>query len=167
MLFSNTKLLLVATQREAAPESKHWIHVFLSPHLWILAVMLLAFSPVLEPSMYHWLLFLGHPIRRMVLSHGLDLGIMLLFWIVAHPINSKGDFWFKNQVVWLEKALKSWLLVTELFLRHLQHFRFYFYVSYCSITYVPAEQFEEYQASLGQQLEGRMPLDVFPSHVVR
>ncbi|XP_077777424.1 multiple PDZ domain protein isoform X22 [Podarcis muralis] len=35
------------------------------------------------------------------------------------------------------------------------------------ITYVPAEQFEEYQASLGQQLEGRMPLDVFPSHVVR
>ncbi|XP_053228120.1 multiple PDZ domain protein isoform X19 [Podarcis raffonei] len=36
-----------------------------------------------------------------------------------------------------------------------------------NITYVPAEQFEEYQASLGQQLEGRMPLDVFPSHVVR
>ncbi|XP_060124876.1 multiple PDZ domain protein isoform X7 [Zootoca vivipara] len=35
------------------------------------------------------------------------------------------------------------------------------------ITYVPAEQFEEYQASLGQQLKGRMALDVFPSHVVR
>ncbi|XP_060124884.1 multiple PDZ domain protein isoform X14 [Zootoca vivipara] len=36
-----------------------------------------------------------------------------------------------------------------------------------NITYVPAEQFEEYQASLGQQLKGRMALDVFPSHVVR
>ncbi|XP_061485975.1 multiple PDZ domain protein isoform X18 [Rhineura floridana] len=36
-----------------------------------------------------------------------------------------------------------------------------------NITYVPAEQFEEYQASLGQQTEGTMSLDVFASHVVR
>ncbi|KAM6471085.1 multiple PDZ domain protein isoform 3-T5 [Liasis olivaceus] len=35
------------------------------------------------------------------------------------------------------------------------------------ISYVPAEQLEEYQASLGQQPEGTMPLDVFPSHTVR
>ncbi|XP_042305010.1 multiple PDZ domain protein isoform X4 [Sceloporus undulatus] len=35
------------------------------------------------------------------------------------------------------------------------------------ICYVPAEQLEEYQASLGQQPEGTMPLDVFPSHTVR
>lgn len=42
-----------------------------------------------------------------------------------------------------------------------------FYVLFCSISYVPAEQLEEYQASLGQQPEGTMPLDVFPSHAVR
>ncbi|XP_042305019.1 multiple PDZ domain protein isoform X12 [Sceloporus undulatus] len=36
-----------------------------------------------------------------------------------------------------------------------------------NICYVPAEQLEEYQASLGQQPEGTMPLDVFPSHTVR
>ncbi|KAJ7335472.1 hypothetical protein JRQ81_013413 [Phrynocephalus forsythii] len=35
------------------------------------------------------------------------------------------------------------------------------------ISYVPAEQLEEYQASLGQQPEGTVPLDVFPSHAVR
>ncbi|XP_039211167.1 multiple PDZ domain protein isoform X3 [Crotalus tigris] len=35
------------------------------------------------------------------------------------------------------------------------------------ISYVPAEQLEEYQANLGQQPEGTMPLDVFPSHTVR
>ncbi|KAH0628323.1 hypothetical protein JD844_009312 [Phrynosoma platyrhinos] len=35
------------------------------------------------------------------------------------------------------------------------------------ICYVPAEQLEEYQAGLGQQPEGTMPLDVFPSHTVR
>ncbi|XP_067320501.1 multiple PDZ domain protein isoform X15 [Anolis sagrei] len=35
------------------------------------------------------------------------------------------------------------------------------------ISYVPAEQLEEYQASLSQQSEGAMPLDVFPSHAVR
>nr|XP_060618360.1 multiple PDZ domain protein isoform X14 [Anolis sagrei ordinatus] len=35
------------------------------------------------------------------------------------------------------------------------------------ISYVPAEQLEEYQASLTQQSEGAMPLDVFPSHAVR
>ncbi|XP_062985334.1 multiple PDZ domain protein [Elgaria multicarinata webbii] len=35
------------------------------------------------------------------------------------------------------------------------------------ISYVPAEQLEEYQATLGQQPEGTMPLDVFPSHAVR
>ncbi|ETE65890.1 Multiple PDZ domain protein, partial [Ophiophagus hannah] len=36
-----------------------------------------------------------------------------------------------------------------------------------NISYVPAEQLEEYQAGLGQQPEGTMPLDVFPSHTVR
>ncbi|XP_067320504.1 multiple PDZ domain protein isoform X18 [Anolis sagrei] len=36
-----------------------------------------------------------------------------------------------------------------------------------NISYVPAEQLEEYQASLSQQSEGAMPLDVFPSHAVR
>nr|XP_060618361.1 multiple PDZ domain protein isoform X15 [Anolis sagrei ordinatus] len=36
-----------------------------------------------------------------------------------------------------------------------------------NISYVPAEQLEEYQASLTQQSEGAMPLDVFPSHAVR
>ncbi|XP_078241098.1 multiple PDZ domain protein isoform X7 [Pogona vitticeps] len=35
------------------------------------------------------------------------------------------------------------------------------------ITYVPAEQLEEYQASLGQQPEGTMPVDVISSHAVR
>lgn len=35
------------------------------------------------------------------------------------------------------------------------------------ITYVPVEQLEDYQASLGQQPEGTMQLDVFPSHAVR
>uniref|UniRef100_A0A670ZVJ6 Multiple PDZ domain protein n=1 Tax=Pseudonaja textilis TaxID=8673 RepID=A0A670ZVJ6_PSETE len=35
------------------------------------------------------------------------------------------------------------------------------------ISYVPAEQLEEYQAGLGQQPEGTMPLDVFSSHTVR
>uniref|UniRef100_A0ABM5FS34 Multiple PDZ domain protein isoform X8 n=1 Tax=Pogona vitticeps TaxID=103695 RepID=A0ABM5FS34_9SAUR len=36
-----------------------------------------------------------------------------------------------------------------------------------NITYVPAEQLEEYQASLGQQPEGTMPVDVISSHAVR
>ncbi|KAG8130555.1 hypothetical protein E2320_017242 [Naja naja] len=36
-----------------------------------------------------------------------------------------------------------------------------------NISYVPAEQLEEYQAGFGQQPEGTMPLDVFPSHTVR
>ncbi|XP_066469496.1 multiple PDZ domain protein isoform X3 [Tiliqua scincoides] len=35
------------------------------------------------------------------------------------------------------------------------------------ITYVPVEQLEDYQASLGQHPEGTMQLDVFPSHAVR
>ncbi|XP_053150892.1 multiple PDZ domain protein isoform X6 [Hemicordylus capensis] len=35
------------------------------------------------------------------------------------------------------------------------------------ITYVPAEQLEEYQTSLGQQPSGTMQLDVFPSLAVR
>ncbi|XP_015268971.1 PREDICTED: multiple PDZ domain protein [Gekko japonicus] len=35
------------------------------------------------------------------------------------------------------------------------------------ITYVPAEQLEEYQASLGQQSEGALQLDIFSSHAVR
>ncbi|KAJ6669540.1 hypothetical protein lerEdw1_000088 [Lerista edwardsae] len=36
-----------------------------------------------------------------------------------------------------------------------------------NITYVPLEQLEDYQASLGQQPEGTMQLDVFSSHAVR
>ncbi|XP_044283650.1 multiple PDZ domain protein isoform X16 [Varanus komodoensis] len=36
-----------------------------------------------------------------------------------------------------------------------------------NISYVPAEQLEEYQASFGQQPEGTTPLDVFSSHAVR
>ncbi|XP_026531830.1 multiple PDZ domain protein [Notechis scutatus] len=36
-----------------------------------------------------------------------------------------------------------------------------------NISYVPAEQLEEYQAGLGQQPEGTMPFDVFSSHTVR
>ncbi|XP_053150924.1 multiple PDZ domain protein isoform X33 [Hemicordylus capensis] len=36
-----------------------------------------------------------------------------------------------------------------------------------NITYVPAEQLEEYQTSLGQQPSGTMQLDVFPSLAVR
>uniref|UniRef100_A0A7M4E694 Multiple PDZ domain protein n=1 Tax=Crocodylus porosus TaxID=8502 RepID=A0A7M4E694_CROPO len=35
------------------------------------------------------------------------------------------------------------------------------------ITYVPAEHLEEYRASLGEQPEGAMPLDLFSSHTVR
>ncbi|KYO42841.1 inaD-like protein isoform C [Alligator mississippiensis] len=35
------------------------------------------------------------------------------------------------------------------------------------ITYVPAEQLEEYRASLGEQPEGTMPFDLFSSHTVR
>ncbi|KAM6187315.1 multiple PDZ domain protein isoform 4-T4 [Sarcoramphus papa] len=34
------------------------------------------------------------------------------------------------------------------------------------ITYVPAENLDEYRASLGQQTEGAVPLDLFPSHTV-
>ncbi|XP_019373135.1 PREDICTED: multiple PDZ domain protein isoform X8 [Gavialis gangeticus] len=34
------------------------------------------------------------------------------------------------------------------------------------ITYVPAEHLEEYRASLGEQPEGTMPLDLFSSHTV-
>ncbi|NXI07183.1 MPDZ protein, partial [Irena cyanogastra] len=36
-----------------------------------------------------------------------------------------------------------------------------------NITYVPAENLDEYRASLGQQTEGAVPLEFFPSHVVR
>ncbi|XP_019373139.1 PREDICTED: multiple PDZ domain protein isoform X12 [Gavialis gangeticus] len=36
-----------------------------------------------------------------------------------------------------------------------------------NITYVPAEHLEEYRASLGEQPEGTMPLDLFSSHTVR
>ncbi|XP_048358568.1 multiple PDZ domain protein isoform X10 [Sphaerodactylus townsendi] len=36
-----------------------------------------------------------------------------------------------------------------------------------NITYVPAEQLEEYQASLGQPPEKTLPQDIFPSHAVR
>ncbi|XP_056369823.1 multiple PDZ domain protein isoform X9 [Oenanthe melanoleuca] len=36
-----------------------------------------------------------------------------------------------------------------------------------NITYVPAENLDEYRASLGQQTEGAVPLELFPSHVVR
>uniref|UniRef100_A0A8C0IFT0 Multiple PDZ domain protein n=1 Tax=Bubo bubo TaxID=30461 RepID=A0A8C0IFT0_BUBBB len=35
------------------------------------------------------------------------------------------------------------------------------------ITYVPAENLDEYSASLGQQTEGAVPLEIFPSHTVR
>ncbi|XP_030825232.1 multiple PDZ domain protein isoform X5 [Camarhynchus parvulus] len=35
------------------------------------------------------------------------------------------------------------------------------------ITYVPAENLDEYRASLGQQTEGTVPLELFPSHIVR
>ncbi|XP_054665252.1 multiple PDZ domain protein isoform X4 [Grus americana] len=35
------------------------------------------------------------------------------------------------------------------------------------ITYVPAENLDEYRASLGQQTEGPVPLEFFPSHTVR
>ncbi|XP_049650649.1 multiple PDZ domain protein isoform X1 [Accipiter gentilis] len=34
------------------------------------------------------------------------------------------------------------------------------------ITYVPAENLDEYRASLGQQTEGAVPFDLFPSHTV-
>ncbi|XP_075582577.1 multiple PDZ domain protein [Pelecanus crispus] len=36
-----------------------------------------------------------------------------------------------------------------------------------NITYVPGENLDEYRASLGQQTEGTVPLDLFPSHTVR
>ncbi|XP_074788066.1 multiple PDZ domain protein [Athene noctua] len=36
-----------------------------------------------------------------------------------------------------------------------------------NITYVPAENLDEYSASLGQQTEGAVPLELFPSHTVR
>uniref|UniRef100_A0A803VCF5 Multiple PDZ domain protein n=1 Tax=Ficedula albicollis TaxID=59894 RepID=A0A803VCF5_FICAL len=36
-----------------------------------------------------------------------------------------------------------------------------------NITYVPAENLDEYRASLGQQAEGAVPLELFPSHIVR
>ncbi|KAM3655857.1 multiple PDZ domain protein [Ammospiza maritima maritima] len=35
------------------------------------------------------------------------------------------------------------------------------------ITYVPAENLDEYRVSLGQQTEGTVPLELFPSHIVR
>ncbi|XP_065513847.1 multiple PDZ domain protein isoform X3 [Caloenas nicobarica] len=35
-----------------------------------------------------------------------------------------------------------------------------------NITYVPAENLDEYRASLGQQTEGAVPLELFPSHIV-
>ncbi|XP_054041552.1 multiple PDZ domain protein isoform X2 [Rissa tridactyla] len=35
------------------------------------------------------------------------------------------------------------------------------------ITYVPAENLDEYRASLGQQAEGAVPLELFASHTVR
>ncbi|XP_030368094.1 multiple PDZ domain protein isoform X16 [Strigops habroptila] len=34
------------------------------------------------------------------------------------------------------------------------------------ITYVPAENLDEYRANLGQQTEGAVPLELFPSHTV-
>ncbi|XP_069632245.1 multiple PDZ domain protein isoform X15 [Haliaeetus albicilla] len=34
------------------------------------------------------------------------------------------------------------------------------------ITYVPAENLDEYRANLGQQTEGAVPFDLFPSHTV-
>ncbi|XP_032775532.1 multiple PDZ domain protein isoform X17 [Strigops habroptila] len=36
-----------------------------------------------------------------------------------------------------------------------------------NITYVPAENLDEYRANLGQQTEGAVPLELFPSHTVR
>ncbi|XP_042660462.1 multiple PDZ domain protein isoform X14 [Tyto alba] len=36
-----------------------------------------------------------------------------------------------------------------------------------NITYVPAENLDEYSASLGQQTEGAVPLELFPTHAVR
>ncbi|KAI1239967.1 hypothetical protein IHE44_0011408 [Lamprotornis superbus] len=36
-----------------------------------------------------------------------------------------------------------------------------------NITYVPAENLDEYRASLGQQTEGAVPLELFPSHIAR
>ncbi|XP_062369930.1 multiple PDZ domain protein [Cinclus cinclus] len=36
-----------------------------------------------------------------------------------------------------------------------------------NITYVPAENLDEYRASLGQQTEGAVPLELFPSNIVR
>ncbi|XP_026722170.1 multiple PDZ domain protein isoform X14 [Athene cunicularia] len=36
-----------------------------------------------------------------------------------------------------------------------------------NITYVPAENLDEYSASLGQQTEGAVPLELLPSHTVR
>ncbi|KAM9587667.1 multiple PDZ domain protein isoform 14-T14 [Morphnus guianensis] len=36
-----------------------------------------------------------------------------------------------------------------------------------NITYVPGENLDEYRASLGQQAEGAVPFDLFPSHTVR
>ncbi|NXU37940.1 MPDZ protein, partial [Drymodes brunneopygia] len=36
-----------------------------------------------------------------------------------------------------------------------------------NITYVPAENLDEYRASLGQPAEGAVPLELFPSHIVR
>ncbi|NXY05167.1 MPDZ protein, partial [Pteruthius melanotis] len=36
-----------------------------------------------------------------------------------------------------------------------------------NITYVPAENLDEYRASLGQQTEGSVPFELFPSHIVR
>ncbi|XP_037979412.1 multiple PDZ domain protein isoform X13 [Motacilla alba alba] len=36
-----------------------------------------------------------------------------------------------------------------------------------NITYVPAENLDEYRASMGQQTEGTVPLELFPSHIVR
>ncbi|KAM9262017.1 multiple PDZ domain protein [Morus bassanus] len=35
-----------------------------------------------------------------------------------------------------------------------------------NITYVPAENLDEYRASLGQQTEGAVPLELFPSHTI-
>ncbi|KFP16984.1 Multiple PDZ domain protein, partial [Egretta garzetta] len=36
-----------------------------------------------------------------------------------------------------------------------------------NITYVPGENLDEYRASLGQQTEGAVPLELFPSHTIR
>ncbi|NWT01425.1 MPDZ protein, partial [Mionectes macconnelli] len=36
-----------------------------------------------------------------------------------------------------------------------------------NITYVPAENLDEYRASLGQETEGAVPPELFPSHIVR